>query len=54
MEGGENFPFKKAKRVEIGPNLDYSKEEAVKLQIEVMHLQRQGVLVQSTHPWSLI
>lgn len=36
MEGGENFPFKKAKRVEIGPNLDYSKEEAVKLQIEVM------------------
>lgn len=34
MQGGESFPIRKAKRVEIGPNLDCSKEEAVMLQIE--------------------
>ncbi len=40
IQGGEEIPIRKKKRLDVGPTLDLSKEEAVRLQIEVLHVAR--------------
>lgn len=37
VSGNEYIPIKKKKKLEIGPSLDWTKEEAVQLQLEVLH-----------------
>ncbi len=38
IQGGEEIPIRRKKRLDVGPTLDLSKEEAVRLQIEVLPL----------------
>ncbi|CAL8471310.1 g10852 [Coccomyxa elongata] len=36
IQGGEEIPIRRKKRLDVGPTLDLSKEEAVRLQIEAL------------------